>query len=57
YSTIALHWNDKKGELRIAQRQGQFPGMLEKRTFRLRVAGREQVKSITYDGTEQVIKL
>lgn len=57
YSTIAMHWNDKKGELRIARRQGQFPGMLTKRIFRLRVAGREQVKSITYDGTEQTIKL
>ena len=57
YSTIQFAWNDKKGELTIARRQGQFPGMLAQRTFRVRMAGSQQAKTITYDGTAQRIKL
>ena len=34
-STIAFTWDDDKQTLRIAARDGRFPGMLEKRTFRV----------------------
>lgn len=39
YATIPLHWNDQQGTLTIGARKGQFPGMLESRTFRVVVVG------------------
>jgi alpha-D-xyloside xylohydrolase len=33
YATIPLHWDDRTQTLTIGERQGQFPGMLENRTF------------------------
>ncbi len=35
HATIAMHWSDKTRTLAIDDRQGTFPGMLEKRTFRI----------------------
>jgi len=35
YSTIGLHWDDAQHTLTIGDRKGQFPGMLENRTFRV----------------------
>ncbi len=35
YATIPLHWNDAKRTFTIGDRKGQFPGMLQSRTFRL----------------------
>lgn len=35
YSTIAFRWDDKKGVLTIGERAGRFPGMLERRIFRV----------------------
>jgi len=34
-SVIPIHWNDKSSTLTIAARDGNFPGMLEHRTFRI----------------------
>jgi alpha-D-xyloside xylohydrolase len=39
YATIPLHWNDASQALTIGDRQGQFPGMLESRTFRIVFVG------------------
>jgi alpha-D-xyloside xylohydrolase len=39
YSTIPLHWDDSKQALTIGDRHGQFPGMLESRTFRVTFVG------------------
>jgi alpha-D-xyloside xylohydrolase len=33
YATIPLHWNDAAHTLTIGDRKGQFPGMLENRSF------------------------
>ena len=33
YATIPLHWDDGAHSLTIGDRKGQFPGMLENRTF------------------------
>jgi alpha-D-xyloside xylohydrolase len=33
YATIPLHWDDTTHALTIGDRKGQFPGMLENRTF------------------------
>jgi alpha-D-xyloside xylohydrolase len=67
YSTIALHWEDKAGSsgagtLTIGARHGRFPGMLEKRIFRVVIvsenhgngtAGATSAvgKVVTYDGS------
>ncbi|MGH9676860.1 MAG: DUF5110 domain-containing protein, partial [Candidatus Acidiferrum sp.] len=35
YATIPLSWDDASQTLTIGDRSGSFPGMLEKRTFRV----------------------
>ncbi len=35
YATIPLHWDDAGRTLTIGDRKGQFPGMLENRSFRV----------------------
>ncbi len=35
HATIPLHWDNDRQTLTIGDRQGQFPGMLENRTFRV----------------------
>ena len=35
YATIPLHWDDAARTLTIGERKGQFPGMLQERTFRI----------------------
>ena len=35
HATIAMHWDDAAHTLTIGPRQGSFPGMLAKRTFRI----------------------
>ena len=35
FATIPLRWDDVGGKLTIGDRSGKFPGMLEKRTFRV----------------------
>jgi alpha-D-xyloside xylohydrolase len=35
YATIPLHWDNKAQTLTIGERKGQFPGMLENRSFRV----------------------
>ena len=56
-ATIRFQWSDKKKQLSIAQREGQFPGMLQNRTFRVRLAGSQDVKKVSYDGSAINIKL
>ena len=35
YSTISFHWDDNAKTLTISDRKGQFPGMLQDRSFRI----------------------
>ena len=35
YATIAMHWDDAKQALTIGDRKGEFPAMLQTRTFRI----------------------
>jgi len=35
YATITFNWNEEKQKLTIEDRKGKFPGMLNKRTFRI----------------------
>jgi alpha-D-xyloside xylohydrolase len=62
HSVIPIRWNDGAGALTIGGRQGSFPGMVEKRIFRIVVVGVGHGiggdvtsgvdKEITYGGTE-----
>jgi alpha-D-xyloside xylohydrolase len=67
YATISFSWNDAGKELTIGERKGGFPGMLNKRTFRIILVKEQQGTGIgitekpdqvvQYDGTQQVIVL
>ncbi|HEX9975014.1 MAG TPA: TIM-barrel domain-containing protein [bacterium] len=66
YATIAFHWDDAKHRLKINDRKGVFPGMLEKRTFNIVLVrqnhGTEiQItdkpdKIVFYQGEQQVVQ-
>ena len=66
-SEIRFHWDDAACKLTVAKREGSYPGMLAKRTFRVVLVTPEQPladghatvyqKSIIYDGTSQTIEL
>lgn len=67
YSEIRFSWNDKKKQLTIADRTGQFPGMLEKRSFRMVLVNEKQgagdqpaggdARKVEYEGKKLVISL
>jgi alpha-D-xyloside xylohydrolase len=40
HSVIPIHWNESESVLTIGTREGSFPGMVEKRNFRIIVVGR-----------------
>jgi alpha-D-xyloside xylohydrolase len=57
YSTIPLHWDDKEHALTIGDREGQFPGMLESRSFHVVfVGGNHGVGVSPTDENDKVVK-
>jgi alpha-D-xyloside xylohydrolase len=64
---IPIRWNDSAALLTIGAREGAFPGMVDKRAFRIVLAasghgiGGEMTnkadKEITYDGKEIEVRL
>jgi alpha-D-xyloside xylohydrolase len=67
HSVIPIRWDQNAGALTIGERQGSFPGMVEKRTFRIVAVGSghgiggditgKADKEITYEGKEIVVHL
>ena len=66
YSTISFAWDDASRTLKIGERQGEFPGMLQRRRFNVVLVTPENSRSYTqlcrgvaaeYDGTAQEIRL
>jgi alpha-D-xyloside xylohydrolase len=65
YATIPLHWDDTSHTLTIGERTGQFPGMLQNRSFHLVFVGdnhgvgvnptEEADKVVPYSGTQITI--
>jgi alpha-D-xyloside xylohydrolase len=51
YSTITFRWSNSKRQLIIGNRQGQYPGMLQTRTFTL-VWPDGTTKQVDYSGKE-----
>ena len=56
YTEIPLTWNDRSRTLTIGRRQGQFPGMLQTRQFRVHTPD-GAVKTVTYKGAKVSVKL
>jgi len=58
YSTISFHWNDKSRVLTISERNGQFSGMLGKRSFILNMAGvaKKTLKKVSYSGKKMFVR-
>ncbi|MDO4461960.1 MAG: glycoside hydrolase family 31 protein [Bacteroidia bacterium] len=52
YATIEMTWNDRTRTITIGEVKGQFPGMLKRRKFNVRVAGTQLVKTIDYNGQQ-----
>ena len=67
FSTISFKWDDAKRQITIGNSNGEFPGMLKKRTFQIIIVDKNKGagtgitenpdKTIHYAGQEQVIKL
>ncbi len=56
FTQIRMHWNDAERTLEIADREGRFDGMLEKRQFRIILVDGAQ-KTVHYDGRKVTVKL
>jgi len=66
YSNIFMHYSEAGKKLTIEKREGQFPGMLQKRYFRIKYITREKSAPlsfdnkgtlITYTGNTQIVSL
>ncbi|HEY0608725.1 MAG TPA: DUF5110 domain-containing protein, partial [Chitinophaga sp.] len=67
FSRIALSWNEAKQTLSIGATEGNFPGMLQQRTFRIIKVSKDKTKgldlnqqpdqTVQYNGKEQTVLL
>jgi alpha-D-xyloside xylohydrolase len=66
YATTAIHYSEPDKKLAIEKREGQFPGMLVTRYFRLKYVTKEKSLPLVFDnsgvlvkysGTKQVVSL
>ena len=60
YSMIGFTYDDTTGTLKIAERKGEFPGMLQKRVFnviKVSKQGRSKPVKVVYEGKGATIKL
>ncbi len=66
YATIQMHYNEADGKLTIGQCEGNFPGMLQKRTFKVIKVSKDNPlpfnldvasKSVEYDGNAVEVAL
>ena len=55
YATITMQWDDARKTLTIGQRQGQFPGMLAKRQFHVRLVGSDKTHDVDYQGAKMSV--
>lgn len=56
YTTIRLTWNEKSRTLTLGKRQGQYEGMLQSRSFTLRMPD-GTTKTVNYNGKAVCVKL
>jgi len=58
FSEIRFHWNDQAKTLKIADRSGTFPGMLDERRFKIALIqkGPEASQTKAYNGKVMLVK-
>ncbi len=56
YATITMTWNNKTRTLTLGKRQGQYEGMLQSRTFVVRLIDGTE-KQVIYNGKQTTVKL
>lgn len=56
YSIVKFVWDDRAKTLTIDKRQGDFNLMVKKRTFVIKVAGLNRLKTVEYDGSRKVVR-
>ncbi len=57
YATIELQWNDKERQLIISDREGEFPGLLKKRTFKVVIVEKDHGAGIEItDSFDKVVE-
>ena len=56
YTEIPFTWNERARTLTIGRRTGSFTGMLQTRTFRVRLHNGAAI-TVSYNGSKQVVKL
>ena len=57
HTEIIFSWDDASRTLSISARKGSYRGMLEKRVFRVRVAGAGKTATVTYSGKAVVVHI
>lgn len=60
YSEISFVWNDKTRKLTIGKRKGDYPGMIDRRRFRIELiepGNTNEVRSVNYSGEEIILHL
>ena len=56
YATIQMHYSEADGKLTIGQREGSFPGMLQKRTFKVVKVSKENPLPFDLNSASKVIE-
>ncbi len=56
YATIQMHYSEADGKLTFGQREGSFPGMLQKRTFKLVKVSKENPLPFDLNSASKVIE-
>ena len=57
YATITFQWDNTRKMLTIQPRDGQFPGMLTQRQFRVHLVGSSSVQTVGYQGNRVEVAL
>jgi alpha-D-xyloside xylohydrolase len=67
FAEIPLHWDDRRRLLRVGERKGSFPGMLNRRKFLVTLVSESQVhgtldqrapaQTVNYNGKAVVVQL
>ena len=56
YATIPLHWDDAGHTLTMGDRKGQFPGMLESRSFRRGLCMRKHGRGVSPNDGDKIVQ-
>ena len=57
HSSIPLRWEDDSRTVEVGERKGHFSEVEHEQSFSIRIAGGQEVRTITYSGHQVVVKL